>query len=102
MALLSYPFSSLPELYSNTTLITKTMDIDRFYRKLQKEGGIIQVYEDGLTFVSVVLNISLEGSIKVLGTFEKISSGFVNIAYTFPQKKIDNKVLSEASLRVGE
>jgi hypothetical protein len=39
---------------------------------------------------------------QILGTFEKISSGFVNIAYIFPQKKIDNKTLSALSLEVGE
>jgi hypothetical protein len=31
----------------------------------------------------------------ILGTFEKISSGFINIGYIFPQKVIVHKILVE-------
>lgn len=36
----------------------------------------------------------------MLGSFEKISSGFVNISYNFPQKKIEHKMLVEKSKEV--
>jgi hypothetical protein len=31
----------------------------------------------------------------ILGTFEKISSGFINIGYLFPQKVVAHKLLAE-------
>lgn len=81
-------------MYSNTTLISRGTDIDTFYHWLQREGGIVEKYEEGLSFIAVILSISVDGTIRIIGTFEKISSGFINIAYIFPQKKIEYKVLS--------
>lgn len=43
-ALLTSPFTSLPEMYSNTTLISHGIDVDTFYHKLLRDGGIIQKY----------------------------------------------------------
>lgn len=48
-----------------------------------------------------MLDITLDGQVKVVGTFEKISSGFVNIAYLFPQKKVQHKAIQEISAKVG-
>lgn len=47
------------------------------------------------------MEISPEREVKVVGTYEKISSGFVNIAYIFPQKKVEHKLLEEISIKVG-
>lgn len=66
-----------------------------------KEGGIIEVYEEDIYPIVGVINISINGDISLIGSFEKISSGFVNIAYNFPQKKIDHKSFVDACRKVG-
>lgn len=71
LALLQYPFGSLPEMYGSTTLVQphyfKT--IDRFYSKLIKLGGIVQPYYEGITSISVVCKITHDDQSEVLGTF---------------------------------
>ena len=37
-----------------------------------------------------------------MGTFEKISSGFVNVGYTFPQRRVDPKWLGEKVRKVAD
>lgn len=43
LALVQFPFSSLPEMYSNTTLVQSYyfQTVDRFYSALIKYGGIV-------------------------------------------------------------
>lgn len=101
LALLTYPFSSLPEMYTNTTLINQGYTVDEFYHQLIKEGGIIERYDENLTVVGVAINIEQSGEVKPIGSFEKISSGFVNIGFIFPQKKIDSKWIFEKAKKVG-
>lgn len=54
-ALLTAPFLSLPEMYSNTALICEGTDVDTFYHTLVKEGGVIEKYEENVTFISSIL-----------------------------------------------
>jgi hypothetical protein len=100
-ALLSYPFTSLPEMYSCTNVICEGVTVDEFYRLLLKEGGVVQVYEEDVYPVVAIINISTSGEVNLLGSFEKMSSGFINIGYTFPQRKIENKWLLEGCKKVG-
>lgn len=91
--MLSFPFASLPEMYSSTNVISQGLTVDEFYRLLLKEGGVVEVYEDEIYPVVGIINIAATGEINLIGSFEKLSSGFINIGYTFPQRKIDNKWL---------
>lgn len=59
------------------------------------------MYEQDLAVIGVVLNISLNGEVKVIGTFQKISSGFTNVGFIFPQKKIENRWIYEKSKKIG-
>ena len=47
IGLLTYPFDSLPRMYSNTAFISnsQTLSPSEFYRKLCKKGGIVQIFE---------------------------------------------------------
>ena len=55
-------------MYSNTALITEGKTIDEFYHTLVREGGVVEKYEEGTTFVSSVLEIEPDGNIKLLGS----------------------------------
>lgn len=89
-------------MYSNTTLVQPFYfkSIDRFYAYLIKKGGIIQRYEEGIQAISVYLKIHTDGNYTVMGTFDKISSGLVNVAYLFPQKSVNHKILVEKTKNV--
>ena len=81
-------------MFSNTALISQGIEVDTFYQTLLKQGGIVQKYEENVSFITAIVEIQLDGVMKILGTYEKVSSGFINICYTFPQKKIENKYLA--------
>ena len=91
-------------MYSNTALIQPFYfrTIDRFFSQLIKEGGIIQRFEEGVQAITVSVKILNNGSYTIEGTFDKISSGFVNVGYIFPQKSISHKVLMDKSKAVIE
>lgn len=48
------------------------------------------------------LKINSDGNFKIIGTFDKISSGLVNIAYLFPQKSINHKIIVEKTNIIAE
>lgn len=80
-------------MYENTNIISEGLTVDEFYRLLLKEGGVLQVYQEEVYPIVGVINIAINGDITFIGSFEKLSSGFINIGYTFPQRKIENKWL---------
>jgi hypothetical protein len=80
-------------MYGNTNVISEGVTVDEFYRMLLKEGGVLEVYEEDVFPIVGVVNISVNGDINLIGSFEKLSSGFINIGYSFPQRKIENKWL---------
>ena len=97
LALLQYPFSSLPEMYSCTSLVQPYYykSIEKFYSDFAKYGGVIQFYMEAIKTITVSGRILHDESYLINGTFEKISSGFVNIGYLFPQKCVPHKILAE-------
>lgn len=95
VALLTYPFSSLPEMYTNTALVQPFYfkSIEKYYSELTKHGGVVQKYEEGTKTIVLSAKIVHGEDHTVLGTFERISNGFVNIGYIFPQKCVPHKNL---------
>ena len=91
-------------MYSNTTLVQPYYfrTIDRFYATFIKKGGIIERYEEGIQAIAVSIKISTDGKFNILGTFDKVSSGLVNIGYLFPQKSIPHKTLCEKTEKIVE
>jgi hypothetical protein len=51
--------------------------------------------------VVAVVSIGVDGQVGVVGSFEKLSSGFINIGYSFPQRRIENKWLVEGCKKIG-
>ncbi len=68
-ALLTFPFSSLPEMYSCTNVVCEGITVDEFYHVLLREGGIIQTYEEEVYPLVAVVNININGEINLVGTF---------------------------------
>ena len=50
---------------------------------------------EGIKCVTVCAKIVHDGSYIITGTFEKVSNGFVNIGYLFPQKVVNHRILAE-------
>ena len=50
----------------------------------------------------VSVKIDSNGKYSIEGTFDKISSGFVNVGYFFPQKSMNHKLLVEKAKQVIE
>lgn len=71
MALLSYPFTSLPEMYSCTALVQPYyyFSIEKFYNDLIMKGGIIQKYQEGIKTLTVAGKVLHDGSHVIVGTF---------------------------------
>jgi len=89
-------------MYSNTALVQSHYfkSIEKYFVELVRCGGVVQKYEEGVRLISVSAKIHSDNSHELLGTFEKISSGFVNIGYIFPQKAITHSVMQEKCLPI--
>jgi hypothetical protein len=88
-------------MYSCTNVINDALTVDEFYRLLLKEGGVVEAYEEDVFAVVAVVSITVDGEVAVVGSFEKLSSGFINIGYSFPQRRIENKWLVEGCKKIG-
>jgi hypothetical protein len=102
LALLTYPFTSMSGMYKNTVFIQTYFfrSVERFYAEMVRVGGVVQRYEEGLKSIAVCAKVFANGSHIVLGTLEKISSGFINVGYIFPQKVVPHEVIIEKSKEV--
>lgn len=60
IALLMYPFSSLPEMYTNTVFVQPYYfkSVEKFYLEFARQGGVVQKYEEGTKSVTVSAKIA--------------------------------------------
>lgn len=91
-------------MYSNTAFIisNEKSSVSEFYRRLCKHGGIIQAFEQSLSSVLVVGKIDAEGHCEMTATYDKISYGFVNVGYFFPQMTVPHNQIVPVFNTVAE